>query len=147
MTWNESRVFSFYLLSDNFTILFTVVWLFRHRADQEIIIHKRRLAKQLNINIKIKPRNFIYQNNPKNAQKKRPEKKYKSIRAGLVDLPLPLQGLRTQNKKISEINGREKMPKKDLRKKISRYPSRPHWSACASAGAQDSFPLQHFLNW
>ena len=63
-TWNESRVFSFKLLSDNFTILFTVIWLFRHRADQEIIIRKRRLAKELDINIKIKPRNLIYQNNP-----------------------------------------------------------------------------------
>ena len=48
---------------------------------------------------------------------------YQRIRPGLADLLLPLQGLRTQNKKISEISGREKMSKKDPRKKYQGIPA------------------------
>ena len=83
----------------------------------------------------------------KMPKKSGPRKKYKSIRAGLVDLPLPLQGLRTQNrKKYPKKMAGKKCTKKNPGKNI-KVPEQACWSAFASAGAQNSFPLQHFLNW
>ena len=72
---------------------------------------------------------------------------YQRIRPGLVDLLLPLQGLRTQNrknypKKMAEKKAQKKNPRKNI-----KVPEQACWSAFASVGAQNSFPLQHFLNW